>query len=97
MCYHNGWRSYIRCIWLDKREASPDDHETLQKNPSDIQSLEVELANLEDLAANNLANALDYLKRLLKLLRNLKQNFGIQNLLKLFTTIFLLMLMIQWL
>ena len=57
--------SYIRCIWLDKKEASPDDHETLQKNPTDIQSLEVELANLEDLAANNLTNALDYLKRLI--------------------------------
>ena len=57
--------SYIRCIWLDKKEASPDDHETLQKNPTDIQSLEVELANLKDLAANNLANALDYLKRLI--------------------------------
>ena len=57
--------SYIRCIWLDKTEASSDDHETLQKNPSDIQSLEVELADLKDLAANNLANALDYLKRLI--------------------------------
>ena len=57
--------SYIRRIWLDEVEAPPDDHETLQKNPSDIQSLEVELAHLKDLVATNLANAVDYLKRLI--------------------------------
>ena len=57
--------SYIRRIWLDEVESPPDDHETLQKNPSDIQSLEVELAHLKDLVATNLANAVDYLKRLI--------------------------------
>ena len=57
--------SYIRRMWLDEKECPPDENETLQKKTSDIQSLEVELANLRDLAANNLANALDYLERLI--------------------------------
>ena len=57
--------SYIRRVWLDESEFPPDDDETLQKHPSDIQSLEVELSNLKDLVATNLANTLDYLKRLI--------------------------------
>lgn len=57
--------SYIRRIWLDGKESPSDDREALQKNPSDIDSLEVELANLKDLVATNLANALEYLKKLI--------------------------------
>ena len=57
--------SYIRRIWLDDQEFPSDDREALQKKPSDIDSLEVELANLKDLVATNLANALDYLKKLM--------------------------------
>ena len=57
--------SYIRRIWLDDQEFPFDDREALQKKPSDIDSLEVELANLKDLVATNLANALDYLKKLI--------------------------------
>jgi hypothetical protein len=57
--------SYIRRIWLDQKEFPPDDRETLQKKPADINSLEVELANLNDLVANNLSNALDYLEKLI--------------------------------
>ena len=57
--------SYIRRIWLDEKEAPPDDPETLQKNPSEIQSLEVELAELKDLVANNITNAQEYLKKLI--------------------------------
>ncbi|MBC8284042.1 MAG: hypothetical protein H8E32_09530 [Nitrospinae bacterium] len=57
--------SYIRRIWLDDKESPADDKETLQKNPSDINSLEVELANLKDLVATNLSNALDYLQKLI--------------------------------
>ena len=57
--------SYIRQMWLDGKEFPSDDREALQKNPSDIDSLEVELANLKDLVATNLANALDYLKKLI--------------------------------
>ena len=56
---------YIRRIWLDEQECPPYDIETLKKNPSDIQSLEVELASLEDLVTTNLANALDYLQKLI--------------------------------
>ncbi len=57
--------SYIRRIWLDDKEFPSDDQEALQKKPSDIDSLEVELANLKDLVATNLANALEYLKKLI--------------------------------
>ena len=57
--------SYIRRMWLDDKESPSDDRETLQKKPSDIEFLEVELANLKDLVATNLANALDYLKKLI--------------------------------
>jgi hypothetical protein len=57
--------SYIRRMWLDGKESPSDDREALQKIPSDIDSLEVELANLKDLVATNIANALDYLKKLI--------------------------------
>ncbi|HIJ49704.1 MAG TPA: hypothetical protein HPP54_01380 [Nitrospinae bacterium] len=57
--------SYIRRMWLDDKESSSDDQEALKKKPSDIDSLEVELANLKDLVATNLANALNYLKKLI--------------------------------
>ena len=57
--------SYIRRIWLDQQEFPSDDRETLQKNPADINSLEVELADLKDLVATNLSNALDYLEKLI--------------------------------
>ena len=57
--------SYVRRMWLDDKESPSDDQEALQKNPSDIDSLEVELANLKDLVATNIANALDYLKKLI--------------------------------
>lgn len=57
--------SYIRRIWLDEKEAPPDDPETLKKNPSEIQSLEVELAELKDLVANNITNAQEYLTKLI--------------------------------
>ena len=57
--------SYIRRIWLDDQEFPSNDREALQKKPSDIDSLDVELANLKDLVATNLANALNYLKKLI--------------------------------
>ena len=57
--------SYIRRIWLDQQEFPSDDQETLQKKPVDINSLEVELADLKDLVATNLSNALDYLEKLI--------------------------------
>ena len=57
--------SYIRRMWLDDKEFPTDDQEALQKKPSDIDFLEVELSNLKDLVATNLVNALDYLKKLI--------------------------------
>ena len=57
--------SYIRRIWLDQKEFPADDYETLQKKTSDINSLEIELANLKDLVATNLSNALGYLENLI--------------------------------
>jgi len=57
--------SYIRRIWLDQQEFPSDDREALQKKPADINSLEVELADLKDLVATNLSNALDYLEKLI--------------------------------
>ena len=57
--------SYIRRIWLDDHEFPCDDREALQTKPTDIGSLKVELANLKDLLATNLVNALDYLKELI--------------------------------
>ena len=57
--------TYIRRIWLDQQEFPADDQETLQKKPTDINSLEVELADLKDLVATNLSNALDYLEKLI--------------------------------
>ncbi|MAR70547.1 MAG: hypothetical protein CMH74_08565, partial [Nitrospina sp.] len=52
-------------IWLDQQEFPSNDRETLQKKPVDINSLEVELADLKDLVATNLSNALDYLEKLI--------------------------------
>tara|TARA_Y100000590_G_scaffold13705_1_gene16542 strand:- start:1923 stop:2510 length:588 start_codon:yes stop_codon:yes gene_type:complete len=57
--------SYIRRIWLDEKEFPTDDPETLQKKPADINSFEIELANLKDLVATNLSNALGYLEKLI--------------------------------
>ena len=57
--------SYIRRIWLDEKEFPADDPETLQKKPADINSFEIELANLKDLVATNLSNALGYLEKLI--------------------------------
>ena len=65
MMVKNAPGSYIRRIWLDQQEFPSDDRETLQKKPTDINSLEVELANLKDLVATNLSNALDYLEKLI--------------------------------
>ena len=65
MMVKNAPGSYIRRIWLDQQEFPADDRETLQKKPTDINSLDVELANLKDLVATNLSNALDYLEKLI--------------------------------
>jgi len=56
--------SYIRRIWLDGKEASSNTQDTLKTSTASVESLELELALLQDLVANNLANAKEYLEKL---------------------------------
>lgn len=57
--------SYIRRIWLDGEETSATAQDTLMTSPSSVGLLELELASLEDVLAINLANAKDYLEKLI--------------------------------
>ena len=57
--------SYIRRIWLDGQEVSSDSQDTLKTLTTSVELLELELAELQDLLANNLTNAKDYLVRLI--------------------------------
>ena len=56
--------SYIRRIWLDGQEASSNTQDNLKTSTASVESLELELALLQDLVANNLTNAKEYLKKL---------------------------------
>mgnify|MGYP005633722859 FL=1 len=57
--------SYIRRIWLEGQEVSSNAQDTLMTSISSIELLELELAYLEDLLANNLGNAKEYLEKLI--------------------------------
>ena len=57
--------SYIRRIWLDGQEVSSDSQDTLKTLTTSVELLELELAELQDLLANNLTNAKDYLVKLI--------------------------------
>ena len=57
--------SYIRRVWLDGQEVSSDSQDILKTSPTSVGLLELELAELQDLLANNLTNAKDYLVRLI--------------------------------
>lgn len=57
--------SYIRRIWLDGQEVSSDSQDTLKTSTKSVELLELELAELQDLLANNLTNAKDYLVKLI--------------------------------
>ena len=57
--------SYIRRIWLDGQEVSSDSQDTLKTSTTSVELLELELAELQDLLANNLTNAKDYLVKLI--------------------------------
>ena len=57
--------SYIRRVWLDGKEASSNTQDTLKTSTASVQSLELELALLQDLVANNLTNAKEYLEKLI--------------------------------
>jgi hypothetical protein len=56
--------SYIRRVWLDGKEASSNTQDTLKTSTASVESLELELALLQDLVANNLTNAKEYLEKL---------------------------------
>ena len=56
--------SYIRRVWLDGQEASSNTQDTLKTSTASVESLELELALLQDLVANNLTNAKEYLEKL---------------------------------
>ena len=57
--------SYIRRIWLDGQEVPSDSQDTLKTSTKSVELLELELAELQDLLANNLTNAKDYLVKLI--------------------------------
>lgn len=57
--------TYIRRIWMDGQEVSSNAQDTLMTSTSSIELLEIELAHLKDLVANNLGNAKDYLEKLI--------------------------------
>ena len=60
---HSG--TYIRRVWLDGQEVSSSAPDTLMSAVSSIELLELELADLKDLMANNLGNAKEYLEKLI--------------------------------
>ena len=61
----NHQESYIRRIWLEGQEVSSSAQDTLMTSTSSIELLELELAYLADLLANNLGNAKEYLEKLI--------------------------------
>ena len=57
--------SYVRRIWLDGQEVSSSTPDTLKTSSATVDLLELELAQLKDLLANNLSNAKEYLEKLI--------------------------------
>jgi hypothetical protein len=55
----------VRRIWLEGQEVSSSAMDTLMTSITSIELLELELAHLGDLLANNLANAKEYLEKLI--------------------------------
>ena len=62
---HSRRDSYIRRVWLDGQEASSNTQDTLKTSTASVELLELELALLQDLVANNLNNAKEYLEKLI--------------------------------
>jgi hypothetical protein len=57
--------TYIRRVWLEGQEVSSSAQDILMTSIASIELLELELANLKDLVANNLGNAKEYLEKLI--------------------------------
>jgi hypothetical protein len=62
---HSRQDSYIRRVWLDGQEASSNTQDALKTSTASVELLELELALLQDLVANNLTNAKEYLEKLI--------------------------------
>ena len=56
---------YIRRVWLDGKEVSSSAQDTSKISAANVDLLELELAQLQDLLANNLTNAKAYLEKLI--------------------------------
>ena len=61
----NRQNSYIRRVWLDGKEVSSNAQDTAKTSAASVGLLELELAQLQDLLANNLTNAKAYLEKLI--------------------------------
>jgi hypothetical protein len=71
--------SYIRRVWLDGEEVSSSTQDTLKTSAASVELLELELAQLKDLLANNLTNAKDYLERLIPAFQKAADLFRMSN------------------
>ena len=61
----NRQNSYVRRVWLDGKEVSSSAQDTSKTSAASVGMLELELAQLQDLLANNLTNAKAYLEKLI--------------------------------
>ena len=71
--------SYIRRVWVDGQEVSTSAQDTLKTSAASVGLLELELAQLQDLLANNLTNAQEYLEKLISGFQKAADLFRIGN------------------
>ena len=71
--------SYVRRIWLEGNEVPTDAQDTLMTSTSSIELLELELASLQDVLANNLRNAKEYLEKLIPGFQKAADLFRMEN------------------
>ena len=71
--------SYIRRVWLDGQEVSSTAQDSLMTSTSSIALLELEVANLQDVLANNLVNVKEYLEKLIPGFQKAADLFRMEN------------------
>ena len=71
--------SYARRIWLERKEVSTEDQDTLMTSVAGIELLEIELASLHDVFANNVKNAKEYLEKLIPGFKKAADLFRMEN------------------
>jgi hypothetical protein len=71
--------SYVRRAWVDGQEISSNAQDSSMTLTSSIGLLALELANLQDLLANNLGNAKDYLEKLIPGFQKAADLFRMEN------------------